>query len=100
MKAPDELIERIVSVTAVKPHARYDLRHSWWEVTADDGWSYPLQALECAPQIGDQLTVWLRGGVVLEAFRFNQGPIVHRIDVGTGWRPDAEGSSPRGEVPW
>jgi hypothetical protein len=92
MRAANELVERTVTVTAVEPHAGEDLRHSWWEVTADDGWKYPLQVLEYAPQVGDQLTVWLRGGVVLEAFRFHQGPLVHRIDVGTEWGVDAEGS--------
>jgi hypothetical protein len=100
MRGPDELIERTVTVRQVEPHAGYDLRHSWWEVAADDGWTYPLQVLEYAPQVGDQLTVWLRGGVVLEAFRFNQGPVVQRIGANPGSGADVTRRSPPGAGAW
>ena len=100
MRAPDEIIERTVIVTAVEPHAGHDLRQSWWEVSTDDGWTYPIVLLEYAPLIGDRLTVWLRGGAVLEAFRFNNGPTIRRISAGVGWGTDAAFSSPRGEAIW
>jgi hypothetical protein len=99
-RAPDELVERTVTAMAVEPYVGYDLRHSWWEVTADDGWRYPLHVLEYAPQVGDQLTVWLRGGVVLEAFRFNQGPILPGNGAGLEWGVDTSLSSPPLPGPW
>jgi hypothetical protein len=76
MPGPDEIFERTVTVTAVKPHPWQDPRHSWWEVSASDGWAYELEMLDYEPRVGDQLTVWLRGGAMLMAFRFNDGPII------------------------